>query len=1060
MQKVGFLPITEFAPDSVEWDTPLLEECKGLLPLYGGWRAVKVHKEQAKQVLSNDSIVTGSHAHLITAGQLDEILVPSSLDEQSIGTYLILDDIADVGGSIPDDNSFLKFRQSTSLGAEDLWLVLSDPINAVDGTATWTLYIRFKTTSGMTNWTLDAKWQEFDGGAWNDVDSIAQQTGSTGQTTWQTITKDTANPAPTDADDLRIVVSLDSSDSFDYSYYAPTADNDVNGAWVNEAAGTELFSKVDDAYTTASPWGAGADATYIQSPSVESGKKDTENFIILQLPFHEDLSNEESAATFGTVWSLLRLRAKHTGASDDFKIWTDLVDIRDNKPVFTDGPWENTITSSFANYAGTALGTAREFDDEEVRSNLGVKLWVENVDVAETSESDNYPTATVSNAGGWTWNGGSLHGSLGDNSNRITLTEDEKGKAFVVNFGALTEPADHTKTKVFVQCKVDSRAGDPGLKVTDSNGTAGVLGAFDVNGTSNYVWKKFTLSEADSKLLNWGGAIHLKFETRKDTGRDTVYEIRRAYLQLPGTTPTAQISAIASQAPGCEGFDISWGAVKSIADTTATPTIGDLNRVFFGTRTKMHMWDENDVTQFADVVPLAAPVAYGSGTYPMSWDFASFGGDVYMTNFADRPVKWSPASPGVLSVSHTAGDVVSDIKTFKYKFVESIGDHLVIANVNHDDYEAYTVCFSHFNDPTSFSAGDVGNQSDFQNLTSTPGEITGLVGGEYGLIFKRNAIYRMSYVGPDIIFRFDLISRTIGTPYGKSIVKVGPDVYFYNTSGFYVMKNGGYPIRIGDGKISKYLTDTLYSDNPVALQTSVLTTANDNNIIGTYDNTSGIIFWLYRSINDDVDEENAKWENEHIVFYNPTEDRWGRVDFTELQDAKEHNEEIVEVATHTLQHIVSLLNSGVDNNALTRGVILFTLYDTATDEIWVQALRSNTSSAYTIKTKRLSPRSLRDEPNKRVTIGAIRPYLHGEPVASYDPSVTITVSSYATPTTNTTEDTSVVTKESIGDDGWYELTPIVCEYFDIQMEVEPDATVSGVKDISGFEIRYIPDGEY
>jgi hypothetical protein len=1059
MQKVGFIQVTEWAPDSVEWDVPLLEECKGYLPIYGGLRSVKVHKDIAEQALAN-SIVTGAHAHLITSGQLDEIIIPSSIDTNLLGVYFDRDltdtytDTTILGGKNPDDETYLRYRQSTDPGAGIEYIMpLSDPTHAVDGTATWTFFIRYRTTSGFTNWTLDAKWQEFDGGTWNDVSAITQETGSTAQTGWTTVSKTAAAPAPTDADDLRVVVSLRSTDEFEYIYDAPTSDEEVNGEWVNEAGGTVLYTSVDDAF--GSGWGVGADATYIESPPVAAGTVDTGNFIILGLPTLEDLRNLEGNITFSSVWRRFNIRARHTGSSGNFKIYQDIIDLRTGEQLvgadlaapatgksFDDQPTVSTVTSSFANYDGGIVAATRQFVEEEDRENLGVKIWVENVDVADVADTDNYPTGST-NTDNWSFTGATLHASLGNNTKNASLLTDDKNKGFIAKFGAITEPEDHTKTKIKIKLKGSTGGSGCSIKVKDETGSGSSVGSVSCQQTS-FATKVITLTSTESSALNWSN-LQLNIQTKNNLSVENTYTIQKIWIEVPGNTAKVQISAFASEAPGCHGFDISWNVLQTIADTTATPTDGDLNRLFFGTLTKMHMWDESAISQF--------PNTFGAGTYPMSWDFASFGGDVYMTNFAERPLVWTPSSPSTLGNAHTAGDIVSDITTFKYKFVESVGDHLVVANINHADYEAYTVCFSHFNDPTSFSAGDVG-------LTQTPGEITGLVGGEYGLVFKRNSIYRMSYVGPDVIFRFDLVSRSIGTPFGKSIVRVGADVYFYTDSGFYVMRGGSYPQRIGDGKITKYFTDVIYSDDPIAPQSSKLPTANDNNIVGAYDRITGLVIWIYRSKNDAVDEDNATWNLNHFVFYNPAEDRWGRVEFSDLNTSRQVGDDTSGPVPTDLQQIATLLNHGTEIDSLTRGVMLLARYDTTTDEIWLESLRGDASSSSEITTKRLSSRSLREEGNVRVVITSIRPYIHGEPVADYDPDLTFTISSYANPTTNTTEDTSVATNTNIGDDGWYELDPITCEYFTIKMENDASVSSSGVKNISGFDVRYYPDGEY
>ena len=273
------------------------------------------------------------------------------------------------------------------------------------------------------------------------------------------------------------------------------------------------------------------------------------------------------------------------------------------------------------------------------------------------------------------------------------------------------------------------------------------------------------------------------------------------------------------------------------------------------------------------------------------------------------------------------------------------------------------------------------------------------------------------------------------------------------------MRNGGYPERIGQGKVVKRLTDTEYGDEPVALQTSTLPTANDNTMIGTWDNTSGLVWWLYRDVDDAVDDNNEEWSNEHLIVYSPTEDRWSPNTFSLLNDEKEIGLDRVP-RPENLTSIASLLNSGVDQSSLTRGVILFMKEDGATDEIWLTALRNTNRVESTVTTKRLSASSVQLQPNRRFAIIAIRPIIWGTPLSDFSPTVTLTINSFETPVTNTVEDTTIATDGNLGDDGWYELNPITCEYFDITMSYGANADAWASKDIAGFELRIDDGGEY
>jgi hypothetical protein len=81
--------------------------------------------------------------------------------------------------------------------------------------------------------------------------------------------------------------------------------------------------------------------------------------------------------------------------------------------------------------------------------------------------------------------------------------------------------------------------------------------------------------------------------------------------------------------------------------------------------------------------------------------------------------------------------------------------------------------------------------SDFQDLLGDGGDVTGVVGGEYGLIFQESSIYRMTYIGAPLAFQFDRIETSRGAIAPGSIVDIGnhPDggraVYFLAADGFF-----------------------------------------------------------------------------------------------------------------------------------------------------------------------------------------------------------------------------------------------------------------------------------
>jgi hypothetical protein len=74
-------------------------------------------------------------------------------------------------------------------------------------------------------------------------------------------------------------------------------------------------------------------------------------------------------------------------------------------------------------------------------------------------------------------------------------------------------------------------------------------------------------------------------------------------------------------------------------------------------------------------------------------------------------------------------------------------------------------------------------KSDYQEFADG-GEITGIIGGEVGLILQRNAVRRMAYVGGNVLFRFDKISANVGCATIHSVAQHGELAFWYSVNGF------------------------------------------------------------------------------------------------------------------------------------------------------------------------------------------------------------------------------------------------------------------------------------
>lgn len=136
-------------------------------------------------------------------------------------------------------------------------------------------------------------------------------------------------------------------------------------------------------------------------------------------------------------------------------------------------------------------------------------------------------------------------------------------------------------------------------------------------------------------------------------------------------------------------------------------------------------------------------------------------------------------------------------------FCATVRDFVVLA-------KGSTITWSGFQDRAQWTAGT--SQSGSQTMLAG-GIVTGLAGGEYGLIFQRSRISRMSYAGPPTIWQFDEISANIGAIAAGSIARAGRITFFLSDRGF--MKTDGNDVApIGNERVDRTFL-TLYTQDDI-----------------------------------------------------------------------------------------------------------------------------------------------------------------------------------------------------------------------------------------------------
>lgn len=240
-------------------------------------------------------------------------------------------------------------------------------------------------------------------------------------------------------------------------------------------------------------------------------------------------------------------------------------------------------------------------------------------------------------------------------------------------------------------------------------------------------------------------------------------------------------------APFPSEADYSDAASQDLLITFAGKFGGAVN-LFAAGATQIFKFDSNDAS-------LDALTTTGY-TAVQGWDVTQFGSKMILANGQDKLQSYDMSS----SVYVTDLDAAAPAA----KFVTVVRDFVVAANVSGGDENK--VYWSDINDETDWTPGTA-SQSDTQILADG-GDITGLAGGEYGLIFLERAIYRMSYSGSPFFFQFDAISRSLGCISNGSIAQYGGLTYFLADDGFYIC-DGQSVKPIGSEKVNRWFFDNV-----------------------------------------------------------------------------------------------------------------------------------------------------------------------------------------------------------------------------------------------------------
>jgi hypothetical protein len=243
---------------------------------------------------------------------------------------------------------------------------------------------------------------------------------------------------------------------------------------------------------------------------------------------------------------------------------------------------------------------------------------------------------------------------------------------------------------------------------------------------------------------------------------DGVYPIASGYAPLPSFAPM-QNGALAERCIGAGGY-----------------RHGDAPYLFAATTTHIYTYSS------AGYASVASGLA---GTQDLGACFCPYGSFMLATNGNDPIKMFDPASPSAMT------DLGGSPPTARYLTV--VRGFVVAGYVGGSGLR---IAWSDNGNPASWVPGGASEAGQYDMAGS--GDVTGIVGGEYGLVFQEDRILRMTYTADDTVWQFDEIVTNAGCAAPKSLASWGKLSFFWSNRGF--MACDGVSVQaIGDEKVDR-----------------------------------------------------------------------------------------------------------------------------------------------------------------------------------------------------------------------------------------------------------------
>ena len=159
-------------------------------------------------------------------------------------------------------------------------------------------------------------------------------------------------------------------------------------------------------------------------------------------------------------------------------------------------------------------------------------------------------------------------------------------------------------------------------------------------------------------------------------------------------------------------------------------------------------------------------------------------------------------------------DMITSTRKPKARHVEVVNrDWVVLGNCTDavDGERPGRVWWLARGDPTDADPDTV-TQCGFEDMDGADGAVQKIIGGEYGTIVLKKGIWRMTYQGGDVGYRFDRIVRGRGAISAGAVVDFDRTTFFIDEDGFYKF-DGVNMTPIGEARWNKTFWRELDSEN-------------------------------------------------------------------------------------------------------------------------------------------------------------------------------------------------------------------------------------------------------